>query len=210
MVSTTYTVTVSTPTGCASSSQNVTINVTQGNITSFDLAVDDTFICEGESVQIDAETETVVWSDNFDPNISLGDWDDINNGASSSICGSVSGSALYFTGTGERSATTNAIDVSAGGTIFFSLKIANGVAPCDNAEPGDNVELRYSTDGVSFPAGNTIMVFNESAYPNFTNLAIEIPAGALTTATKFRWIQVGAWAGNQVNWSIAKEALITE
>ncbi len=209
MVSTTYTVTVSTPTGCASSSQNVTINVSPGNITSFDLVVDETFICEGESVQIDATTETVVWSDNFDPNISLGDWDDINNGASSATCGSVSGSALYFTGTGERSATTNAIDVSMGGTIFFSIKIANGIAPCDNAEPGDNVELRYSTDGVTFPAGNTIMIFNESAYPDFTDLAIEIPAGALTNSTKFRWIQVGAWAGNQDNWCIDEVYIAT-
>ncbi|MFZ4784409.1 MAG: gliding motility-associated C-terminal domain-containing protein [Flavobacteriales bacterium] len=209
MVTTTYSVTVSTPTGCASSTQQTTITVSAGNITAFELTADDNFICEGETVDLHASTETVIWTDNFDPSISLGDWDDINNGMANMTCGAVSGTALYFNGTGERSAISNALDVSAGGTIYFSLKIANGVAPCDNAEPGDNVELRFSTDGVNFPATNTIQVFNESAYPDFVNLAIPIPAAAQTTSTKFKWMQVGAWVGNQDNWVIDEVYIAT-
>lgn len=200
---TTYNVTVSTPTGCASSTQSITITVTPGSVSSLEVTSDNPYICDGEEVHIDTEIESVIWSDNFDPNISLGDWTGILNGSASAACGSVSGTALYFTGTGERSATTLPLDVSNGGTIYFSIKIADGVAPCDNAEPGDNVVLRYSTDGgLTFPVANTIMTFYESAYPEFTQMEVEIPVGAQTSATYFKWMQVGSWAGNQDNWSI--------
>lgn len=199
---TTYTVTVSTPTGCASASQSITITVNEGNITDVQAEVDEPNVCSGESVQLTATAQKVIWSDNFDPSISWGDWTNILNGASGTQCGSAQGAALYFTGSGERSATTDPVNVVNGGTIYFSIKIADGVAPCDNAEPGDNVELRYSLDGVTFPPANTIMVLYENAYPNFTEVAVDIPAAAQSTATYFKWMQVGAWAGNQDNWSI--------
>ncbi len=197
---TTYSVTVSTPTGCASATQSITIHVQPGNISYFEMHASDDAICAGENLVIDVNTESIIWSDNFDPNISLGDWVDINNGSASSACGSVEGTALYFNGSGERSAITNAVNVSQGGTIYFSIKIADGVAPCDNAEPGDNVELRYSLDGVNFPASNTILVLYESAYPEFTSLAVDIPVAAQSAATYFKWIQVGAFTNNQDNW----------
>ncbi|MEZ4798795.1 MAG: hypothetical protein R2809_03260 [Flavobacteriales bacterium] len=199
---TTYTVTVSTPTGCATTSQNVTINVSPGSISHLDVVSSDPYICDGETVQMETEVESVIWSDNFDPNISLGDWTSIHNGTASSVCGSVSGTALYFNGTGERSATSLPLDVSNGGTIYFNIKIANGTFPCDNAEPGDNVELRYSLDGVTFPAANTIMVLYESAYPEFTLVSVDIPAAAQSASTYFKWMQVGSWVGNQDNWSL--------
>lgn len=199
---TTYTVTVSTPTGCSSASQNITITVNAGNITSVNASVDEPSVCSGESVQLSAIAQKVIWSDNFDPSISWGDWSNILNGASGTQCGSALGAALYFTGSGERSATSTPLNVSNGGTIYFSIKIADGVAPCDNAEPGDNVELRYSLDGVNFPAANTIMVLYENAYPEFTDIAVDIPAAAQSNATYFKWLQVGAWAGNQDNWSL--------
>lgn len=199
---TTYTVTVSTPTGCASSSQSITINVQPGNISHFEMEATDDAICAGENVNIDVATESIVWSDNFDPNISLGDWVDINNGIASNVCGAVSGTALYFNGSGERSAITNAVNVSQGGTIYFAIKIADGTTPCDNAEPGDNVELRYSLDGINFPPSNTILVLYESAYPEFTSLVVDVPASAQSTATYFKWIQVGAFTNNQDNWAL--------
>ncbi len=147
-----------------------------------------------------ALAQEVVWSDNFDPSISWGDWHGILGATSSTICGAASGTALYFNGSGERSATTEAIDVSNGGTLYFSLKIANGSAPCDNADPGDDVVLRYSFDGINFPVSNTIAQFNEASYPDFTNIEIEIPAAAQSTGTYFKWMQVGAWTNNQDNW----------
>lgn len=199
---TTYSVMVSTPTGCASATQSVTITVDEGNITNFDALSDQPSICSGESVQLNAVAQKVIWSDNFDPSVSWGDWANIANGSSGTTCGSVIGAALYFTGSGERSATTVPVDVSDGGTIHFSIKIADGVAPCDNAEPGDNVELRYSLDGISFPPANTLMVLYENAYPEFTEVTVEIPVAAQTAATYFKWMQVGAWAGNQDNWSL--------
>jgi gliding motility-associated-like protein len=197
---TTYNVTVSTLTGCASSTQSVTITVLDGTVSRLNVEADDHTICEGTSTQLHAIAQEVVWSDNFDPSISWGDWHQILNGTSSSICGAAAGTALYFNGPGERSATTEAVNVVNGGTIYFSLKIANGTAPCDNADPGDDVVLRYSFDGINFPVSNTIAQFNESLYPDFTNVEIEIPVVAQSTATYFKWMQVGAWTNNQDNW----------
>lgn len=197
---TTYNVTVSTLTGCASASQSVTITVLDGTVSRLNVLADDESICEGSSTQLHALAQEVVWSDNFDPSISWGDWHGIVGATSSTICGAASGAALYFNGAGERSATTEAVNVSNGGTIYFSLKIADGVTPCDNADPGDDVVLRYSFDGINFPVSNTIAQFNEASYSDFTNLEIEIPVAAHSTATYFKWMQVGAWTNNQDNW----------
>jgi gliding motility-associated-like protein len=197
---TTYNVTVSTLTGCASSSQNVTVTVLDGTVSRLNVLADDESICEGSSTQLHALAQEVVWSDNFDPSISWGDWHGILGGTSSTICGAASGAALYFNGGEERSATTKAVNVSNGGTIYFSLKIADGVTPCDNADPGDDVVLRYSFDGINFPVSNTIAQFNEASYSDFTSLEVEIPVAAQSSATYFKWMQVGAWTNNQDNW----------
>lgn len=197
LTTTTYTVTVTTPTGCASNTATVTLTVEDGDITRFDANPEEALFCLGDEVELSVVTEEEIWSDDFDPGISLGDWNNIQNGQESTACGSVSGNALYFNGNAVRSATTPPLNCTDGGTVYFSLKVANGVAPCDNAEPGDNVVLEYSLDGVNF---SIIQTYFEAAYPDFVAVSQAIPPAAFSTATRFRWRQLGTYAAGQDNW----------
>jgi gliding motility-associated-like protein len=194
-----FTVQVSTLGGCATSTASAQVVVTPSLITRFSVSPDRDQICAGEQVNMEVVTEKMIWGDNFDPSVSWGDWQIINNGDASTLCGSVTDNALYFTGTGTRSAVTPLLDVSSGGTIYFALKIASGVAPCDNAEPGDNVQLSYRT---SSGAWTVIQTFAENAFPDFVPLEIQIPIAAISGATQFRWQQTGSWAGAQDNWCL--------
>jgi gliding motility-associated-like protein len=198
---TTYTVTVTTPTECATNSASTTsIIVEDGTITLFDALPEESQFCLGEEVQLETLIQKEVFSENFDPGISWGLWDAIDNGTEDDVCGSVDGYALYFNGGSPRRASTIGLDVTLGGAIHFSLKIANETAPCDNAEPGDNIVLSYSTNGGGI--WTPIQTFYESAYPDFLSVSAEIPAGAQTSNTMFRWEQVGAYAVGQDNWVI--------
>lgn len=197
---TTYTVTVTTPTECATNTADITIEVIDGIITLFEVTPEESQFCLGGEVELETDIQTEIMSDNFDPGISWGVWNSIDNGEASANCGSVDGNGLYFNGPAPRRATTNAIDISDGGTINFTLKVANGVAPCDNAEPGDNIVLSYSTNGGA--NWTPIQTFFEAAYSNFTSLSISAPAGAETANTLFRWEQIGTYAAGQDNWVI--------
>ena len=71
--------------------------------------------------------------------------------------------------------------------LSFSIKVANGVAPCEDADLGEDVLLQYSTNGGG--AWTTIQTLFEYAYPAMTAMSVPIPAGAQTASTRFRWIQ---------------------
>lgn len=194
---TTYTVTVTTPTGCATNQGSVTITVNGGQITSVEASPEEVLFCTGGGEQLNVETEDLAWSEDFDPGITMSNWEAVTNGTANTTCGSVDGNGLYFNGAAPREAITNGVDVTDGGTVYFSLKVANGVAPCDNAEPGDNIILAYSNNNGPWV---DIQTFYEAAYPNFTSLSVDIPAGAYGNNTRFRWQQVGTFANNQDNW----------
>ena len=200
LVTTEYTYTVSTPSGCGTASGTVTVEVVDGNVSALNATTDDDAFCIGEQAQLDANIYTVEIQDDFDPGISWGMWADIANGTASNDCGSVSGLALYFNGAGVRSATTNDADVSEGGFISFAIKVGSGVFPCDNAEAGDDIVLEYSTNGGG--VYTPIQTLFEFAYPVFTELSIPIPVGAQTASTRFRWRQLANGGNNQDNWSL--------
>jgi hypothetical protein len=86
-----------------------------------------------------------------------------------------------------------------GAALHFAVRIATGTAPCDDTEPGDNVLVQYSTDGVIW---NTFLSLNEAAYPNWTLVDAPLPPGALTTATRFRWTQVSNSGAGTDNWAL--------
>ncbi len=102
---------------------------------------------------------------------------------------------------GGRSAITNAINLINGGTIFFALKIGDDVAPCDNADPGEDVVLEYATAGPLGP-WTLLQTYNEAAYPEFTNITVSVPPAAQTAATHFRWRQLANSGNNQDNWAL--------
>ena len=194
-----YSVTVSTPTGCGVNTASLTVAVTDGDISGFEAVTDIDQFCLGEEAQLDIQLEQLEFDDNFDPGISWGLWDEINNGTASDDCGSISGNALYFDGDGERSATTVAMDVSQGGTIIFGIKIGTGAFPCDNVDPGEDIVLEYSNSG---GAWTLIDTYYEFAYPTMTVESASIPVGAQGASTEFRWRQLANSGAGQDNWAI--------
>ena len=172
---------------CSSATDSVYIEVNGGTIGELDLTTTNPLICFGDSTQHNLDVYQIIHFDDFnggnDPNL----WTSLSGHSNSNVCGSVTGDALFFDGAGPRFAETADMNTTSGGMIDFSIKIANGVAPCDNANPGEDVLLQYSNNaGVTW---TTITTLFENAYPTFTLVSAVIPVGAQTAATRFRWVQ---------------------
>lgn len=188
---------VSSPVGCGQVTDSVFVNVDPNDIYYVSAAASDSAICAGDNTTLQAKVERVVASDPFEGAPST-IWASIQGGALSNVCGSVSGTALRFDAAGTRAATTGPLNMTSGAALHFALRIAAGTAPCDDAEPGDNVLVQYSTDGVNW---STITTLNEAAYPNWTTVTAALPPG-LTNATRFRWMQVSNSGAGTDNWAL--------
>lgn len=197
-------VSVSTLNGCAVALDSIYITVTGGDILVHDAATAVDELCLGDSSQLTLDVQRVIADDLL--NTTLGTmWTAVNSGMLATTCGSVGGDALYFDGPAPRQAETIDLDVSLGGTVRFSLLVSDGVAPCEDADAGDNIVLEYSTN--SGGAWNPIATYFEYNYPTFTLIDAPIPAGAQTVSTRFRWRQVGVYAPGQDNWSLDNVAI---
>ena len=194
-----YVATVSTASGCGSATDSVYIVVSGGDLAQYDATTNVNQVCYPDSVYLDALIERMIMFDQFDGGATGSLWSNINNGTANTDCGSLAGDALHFSGTGVRSAETAVMDVSSGGTIQFAIKIANGTAaPCEDADFGEDVILEYNTGG----GWTAIATYFESLYPVFTNITVPIPAGAMSTTTRFRWIQPTHSGGTDDNWAL--------
>lgn len=193
-----YTVAVSTPSGCGYALDSVLVTVTGGDVFSYDALTEKDLLCLGDSSQLDAVVNQIVGQDDFDPVLGTM-WGPINNGTLSNSCGSVVGNALYFDGAGARDAETINFDTQNGGEISFALKIGNGAAPCEDADPGDDVVLEYSNGGGPW---NVMATLWETQYPVFTTVTLPIDPAAQSPATRFRWRQLNNSGIGQDNWSL--------
>jgi hypothetical protein len=187
-----YSVTVFDNNACSSTSATVTID----DLTpSFSIAPLPSLICAGATVQLDVLNGI---QEDFDP-ISPLNWN-IVGGSVSDTCGSVSGNALYFNGASTRTLTSNNLNLSSGGSVSFSLEIANGSAPCEQADAGEEVVLEYSiNNGTTWTIINTYQVGN---FANFTTVNEAIPAAAQTVTTLLRWRQLSNSGNTYDNWSL--------
>jgi gliding motility-associated-like protein len=192
---------VISPMGCGSVSDSILVNVLPNTLLAVHASVNDNAICTGATVQLAAQAEQVIANDALNGQAGAL-WSLVNGGSVANTCGAISGDALYFNGSGVREARTSALNVVNGGMVDFALKIANGAAPCDNAEPGEDVVLEYSLNGGTTWSVIPLAVFSESAYPLFTPLTIAIPAAAQSAATLFRWRQLVHSGPGQDNWAI--------
>ena len=190
-----------TTNGCSRSIDSVLVEVALPKVLNVTLSTSDDSICSGSSTTLNAQIEQEIIHDGFHLlNTAL--WSSINGGAPGSDCGSVLGNALYFNGNGPRMAQTNGFDLSNGGRVRFHLKIGVGVAPCNNADPGEDVILEYSTNnGTSWSSwpGST---FDEASYPVFTLVDLPIPAAAFSNNTQLRISQPNHSGAGHDNWSI--------
>lgn len=190
---------VTSPVGCGSAVDSVFVQVQPSTIYSLRTTVDNDSICAGNSTALRAEVERVLFADAFEGTPATW-WQSIQGGTPSADCGSVTGTALYFNGASVRSATTPPINLNDGGMVHFALKIAAGTAPCDDADPGEDVVLEYSLNGSSW---QVLATFNEADYPAFTQLDVSLPAlGPAGNAVQLRWRQPLHSGAGQDNWSM--------
>jgi gliding motility-associated-like protein len=199
LATTWYKVQVTSPSGCGDMLDSVLVTVQPGAVYALDAFTQKDRLCLGDSTQLSSSTLRVMMHDLLDTSPGS-QWMAIQGGSISTACGSFSGSALYFNGNGQRSAQTNGLNTLGGGMVRFQLKIANGTAPCDDADPGENVVLEYSTNNGL--AWNNMGTFQENAYPEFTLLEVPIPATAQSNNTMFRFRQVANSGTGQDNWSL--------
>ncbi|MEO8069353.1 MAG: T9SS type B sorting domain-containing protein [Flavobacteriales bacterium] len=197
--STWFVVEVNTPFGCDGFKDSILVDVDPGNVISFDIHTADSILCSGDQVPMQVDVEAVIARDGFN-SAPATFWSSIQGGAPASTCGSITGNALFFDGAGTRAATTNALDVSTGGSVHFALKIANGTAPCDDADPGEDVVLQYSTNGGG--SWNNGATFTESGYPLFSPVVVPITGGMQSANTMFRLKQVSSSGIGQDVWAI--------
>jgi IgGFc binding protein/Secretion system C-terminal sorting domain len=205
---TTYQLNVTSPGGCNVGTASVTIEVNEGSIYGMNIDPIQAVLCQGEEVQLNGEVEILSYNDFIAESMDMSKWEAILGGIASNVCGSGNQNAIYFNSGSEteRSATTIPVDVSQGGTVHFMIKIANGAAPCEDADPGEDVFLQYSTDGIFY----NLAVFNESEYNDLTELELEIPAAAFSANTRFRWIQPIFTDIDQDNWVLDEIYITTQ
>lgn len=188
---------VTSPVGCGSVIDSVFVDVLPHDVEAIvAVALDDT-VCPGQSTTLQARAERIVASDNFNDAPSA-IWASISGGSASALCGAITGNALRFDGAGTRSATTTPFNMVNGAALHFALRIANGTAPCDDPEPGDDILVQHSPDGVTW---TTIATLLESAYPAWTTVDLPLPTG-LSSTTRFRWKQAANSGAGTDNWAI--------
>ncbi|MBC8096290.1 MAG: M36 family metallopeptidase, partial [Akkermansiaceae bacterium] len=133
--------------------------------------------------------------DDFEPGIHLSLWSAFGGTPGLTVLatnygGSVSGAkALWLGDAGIRSATTIPVNTSAGGSLSFYLRLANGGGePWENVDiPNEGIVLEYSTNGAVW----TIMGnYDTPTFYNWTLITTNLPAGALAATTQFRWRQL--------------------
>lgn len=194
-----YSVLVSSPVGCGSFNDSVWVEVLPSALYRLHASADDDAICLGGSAQLTAQAELVLHSDGF--NLApAAFWQNVQGGGVSAACGAVTGSALLFNGAGTRSAATVAMNMSTGGHVHFDLFIAGPGSACDDAQPGEDVVLEYSTNGGG--TWNIAATFNEAMYPVFTAVSVQLPAAAQTANTRFRFRQLANSGAGQDVWAL--------
>lgn len=199
MATTWYGVHVESPAGCGTLTDSILVSVQPGAIIDLQASAQPATICLGNTTQLSSSVLRREAGDAFDATPSSL-WTAIQGGTISQACGSVSGSALYFNGNGQRSAQTAAVSTIGGGFVRFKLKIANGTTPCDDAEPGDDVVLEYSNNnGLNW---SVLATFNETLFASFGPIDVPIPAVAQTAGTMFRVRQLANQGAGHDNWAI--------
>ncbi len=193
-----YRLDIVSPVGCGQVSDSVFVNVDASDLVGISVTASDSALCSGENNTLTARAERVAAYDPFDGSLTAL-WSSVQGCSLSAICGSISGTALRFDGAGTRRALTGPLNMSTGAFLHFGLRIAAGAPPCDDAEPGDDVLIEYSPDGVAW---SPITTLNEAAFPNWTNVTVAVPSAAQTTSTRFRWTQLNNSGAGTDNWAL--------
>ncbi len=120
-------------------------------------------------------------------------------------CGYVSSpNALRLDGAGSRSLTTVTLSATGASSISFyvmSPSAATETSTCENPDPGENLQLQYSTNGGT--SWTTMTTYSAgTSYTSFTAQSISVPSGAKTSSTMFRWYQASSSGPSFDHWAI--------
>ena len=185
---------------CSIAEDSVFITVQGGGVESVNVSSNSSALCLPDAAVLTGEVNQLLVNEDFDGGMNANVWSSVLGETVSSICGSVAGDALFFNGGGVRSAQTVDYNLLNGGNLSFYIKVATGVAPCDDAEIGEDIYLEYSINGgATWVAMATLL---ESNYPVFTYITLPVPAGAQSTTTRFRWSQPNFTGPNQDVWML--------
>jgi gliding motility-associated-like protein len=202
---TTYYVDYTNGTDICSDSVVVTVNPLVAEASLLDTNLNCGLCTDLDVILLNDNSGSIV--DDFDPAEDPTMWSALNGATANTNCGSVTGNALHFDGTGTRDATTVPIDATVCTNISFSLFIGNtasGGAPCENADNNENVVLQYSTNGgTTWTDIQTYDQANWDGNNTWQTFTQAIPLGAQTLNTLFRWTQPQFSACNGCdNWAL--------
>jgi gliding motility-associated-like protein len=107
-----------------------------------------------------------------------------------------------------RVMTTVALDVSSGGTVCFEMRYAiqSQPSPCEGPDfANEGVYLQYSTDNGA--TWNTMNYWspnggNDPSLTSWNQYCENIPIGAQTSSTKFRWTQLAVSGAPYDHWGL--------
>ncbi len=204
------------------------VGFTQGQtLCSISITPTDTNVCPGSQVNVVALANLLNGNQAFNFNtasLPVG-WSSGGATSFSAPCGPNPTNTPYYwasTSTGTPNITSPGFDVSCGGFINFDMvyAIQGGSAPCEGPDEMDEgVALQYSTDGgltwitiiYYVPDGTTMTTVSTSStsvasgatpFTTWNTFTVAIPAGALTTNTRFRWIQPSSSGSAFDNWGL--------
>jgi len=117
--------------------------------------------------------------------------------------------ALHFNGSGTRSAITNSFDMTTGGLLSFMLKIggSNDTATFEDADAGEDVLIQYATDGGTWVNLQVIDTEDSNFKDTWGMVNLSISGLAMSSNTKFQWIQARHSGNNWDNWAIDNVSL---
>lgn len=144
--------------------------------------------------------KTGTFFDDFDGAYDTNIWSSVSGGSISTNCGSVTNDALYFSGSGTRSAATTSF-VFNEVVVSFYLKIGSGSYPCEDADQsnGENIVLEYSTDGSTWNIVNTYLA-DDPSFTSFHKVTENIVGSGVPVQVRIR--QLSHSGSNFDHWSI--------
>ena len=150
-------------------------------------------------VCFESSTTSQVLYDDFDPSIDGSQWTSTGSAVADNYCDANSGDALHFEGS-TRTASTVDVDVTYGGTIsFYLFSSSNNGGGCNSPEAGEDLIFEYSTNNGG--SWDVIATYAPDVDP-MIYVTENIPAGAMTNDTRFRFTQPSSNGGANDQWVI--------
>jgi acid phosphatase type 7 len=150
-----------------------------------------------------------ILADSFDPDLDRSQWSVVGGVLATNYGGCVSPPNSLWVGGASRQMVTRALNTLGGGTIFFSLRLANGSAyPWEHVDlPSRGVVLEYSTNGGSawVEAGR----YDTTTFYEWTSVQVQIPPQARAPSTAVRWRQLLVFLTDWDHWALDDVLIVT-